>query len=254
MAAGWVASPSLASSCGPSTCGKRTTNSLPWPSPSLWTSIAPPWKLDELMHEREPDPEAALAAIERGVGLDEELEDPRAGLVVDPSPVVAHADDHLAVRVAGLDLDVAALRRVLDRVGQEVVEDLDDPRGVAVDPERALADLGSEGEPALVEGLAVLGDDVADEAPELDDRLSQVDLPLGHAGDVEEVVEEALHVLRLAPDHVEGAEHLLAAGPEAALDQPERVVDRRQRVAELVGEHRQEAEDARLELLDRRWR
>src|SRR6202022_57654 len=64
-------------------------------------------KLDQAAHQREADPEAALRTIRQLIALDEELEHRREPLGRDASPVVAHADDHLAALTPAVHLDVA---------------------------------------------------------------------------------------------------------------------------------------------------
>ena len=48
-------------------------------------------QLDQAVHERQPDTEAALAAIERALALLEDLEDVGQQLGVDADAVVANA-------------------------------------------------------------------------------------------------------------------------------------------------------------------
>ena len=59
---------------GFSAAGSRTVNSLPLPGPSLVATTLPAVHLDELLDDRQPDPQAPLGAGERAVPLGEELE------------------------------------------------------------------------------------------------------------------------------------------------------------------------------------
>jgi hypothetical protein len=54
--------------------GKRTTNSLPFPGPSLSLDLAAV-QPDEFLYEGQPDPQPALGALPRRVHLDEHVED-----------------------------------------------------------------------------------------------------------------------------------------------------------------------------------
>jgi hypothetical protein len=51
--------------------------------------------LDESLDQREPEAEAALAPVQRRIGLRERLEDPRQHLRRNSRPGVAHAQDGL---------------------------------------------------------------------------------------------------------------------------------------------------------------
>ena len=74
--------------------GSRTVNSLPLPGPVARGRDAPAVHLDELLDERQADPQAALGAGERAVALGEELEDLRAASRAGcPMPLSRDADD-----------------------------------------------------------------------------------------------------------------------------------------------------------------
>ena len=90
-------------------------------------------QLDQLLDDRQAQPQPAVAAGRRGVGLAEPLEDVRQELGPD-----AHAgvdDGDLDVRVDPLQehLDAAPLGRELHGVGQQVPDDLLEPGRVARD-------------------------------------------------------------------------------------------------------------------------
>src|SRR2546423_11562284 len=93
----------------------------------------PAVELGEPPYERQPDAEAAARPVERLLALDEEIEDPRQQVGVDALSVVAHAE--LRVLFVALDgeLDLSALGRVLDRVLDEIRDDLLEADRVAVD-------------------------------------------------------------------------------------------------------------------------
>src|SRR3569833_1364719 len=80
-------------------------------------------------------------------------------------------------------------------------------------------------------------DRLRDRVAQIDLLRLQHDLAAAHLGHVEESVDEVHHVIDLALDH-----RVLARerGIAAQLDQLERGHDRRERVAQLVAEHRQE--------------
>ena len=127
--------------------------------------------------------------------------------------------------------------RVLRRVGQEVRDHLRQARLVGFQASPARRSLNIEVMAPLLEqrasDLRRLGEDVAD----LHRLLAQLHLAAGDPRDVEQVVHQPDEVPGLALDHF-----LLAQDPAVAaqLHQLERGEDRRERIAQLVAEHRQE--------------
>src|SRR5207247_3380552 len=77
---------------------------------------------DELLADVEPEPGPSHAAHHLRVGAVELLEDPILVLGIDPEPLVANGEAHGALGFRGLDLDMATLGRVLDRVPDQVDE------------------------------------------------------------------------------------------------------------------------------------
>ena len=122
-----------AASGGASAAGSRRTNSLPLPGPSLVAVMVPPCISARRPYDRQPDAQAPLRAGERAVRLGEQVEEPGEHLGGDPDPVVPDPDDHLAVLDPGGELDASTRRGVLGGVGQEVHEDLLEPRRVGLE-------------------------------------------------------------------------------------------------------------------------
>ena len=91
--------------------GRRTTNSLPRPRPSLWASTAPSVHLDEGADQGQAEAEPSLRAVERAVGLGEQLEDAGEHRGVDPDAVVADAEDDLVSLDLGREPNTAPVLR-----------------------------------------------------------------------------------------------------------------------------------------------
>ena len=138
------------------------------------------------------------------------------------------------------ELDPAALGGVLGGVVQEIGEDLGEPRRVDVEHDRALrevrraaracnrrAEAGSPARRARRPGRARSALSARD------------DLSAGDPGDVEQVVDDAGHVLDLLGDDVDRPVEVGPARPFDAHDL-NGVADRSQRVSQLVGEHGEE--------------
>jgi hypothetical protein len=80
--------------------------------------------LDHLLHQAQAEPGAGdPGRVRRAV---ERAEDLLAVLRRDAEPLIADADDRRGACGPSGDLDAAATRRVLDRVGEQVDEDLAD--------------------------------------------------------------------------------------------------------------------------------
>ena len=90
-------------------------------------------QLDEALHDRQPEAEAAVLARRRRVALPEPLEQVRNELRLDADAGVGHADLDVGVHALEQDLDLAVLRRELDGVGQQVPDDLLKPARIAGD-------------------------------------------------------------------------------------------------------------------------
>ena len=157
-----------------------------------------------------------------------------------PMPVSCALARTDAVPVAlRLEPDAPLGRRELDRVRQEIREDLLEPDRVAGDPDRLgrqrrlQRDLaGLELRPACLRRPLEELDDV--------DRLTDdADLLLRHARHVEQIVDEADEVVDLPFQHrADGAG--IAAAVAGQAQHAQAVADRGQRIAQLVRQHRQE--------------
>ena len=140
--AGAARRPRRASASRPSTArrlalrrsGRRTTNSLPQPGPSLGARTRAAVQLDEALDEREPDAEAALRAVRACARPARTARRPRAASRArcrcrcrarrspPRRPSLRHARARCARR-----------RSVLGRVVEQVRDHLREPRRVAVD-------------------------------------------------------------------------------------------------------------------------
>jgi hypothetical protein len=94
--------------------------------------------LDQPLHQRQPDPQAALRLFQRPLHLREHLE--QAGHLVgrDADAAVLHRHHHLAPLPLGGQPDVTAALGVLGTVVQEVGKYLSQPGQVGVHDDRLL--------------------------------------------------------------------------------------------------------------------
>ena len=219
--------------------GIRSSNSAPRPSAGAACRDAAVVHLDDSLDQREPDAQAALGPGQRRAALDEQVEDGVEALGRNAHAVVAYPDRRFARVALELDPDGAAIRSVLGRVVDEVADGLLQPHRVAVHGH------GVVGQPDL-DRLLLGGDpDVlrldrrGHDVPEIHERGVQLDAAAGDAGDVEQVVQQGRQVLGLALEHRNRA-FQVGREPGAQLEDLHRVDDHAERIAQLVGQHRQE--------------
>jgi hypothetical protein len=87
---------------------------------------------DKTLDERQPDTQSAMRPRLRAVGLPETLENLWQEFRRDADPFVFNDDEGFAQRLFATDAHAPSAFRKLDGVGQDVPEDLHEPRPVAV--------------------------------------------------------------------------------------------------------------------------
>ena len=209
--------------------------------------------LDDPARDREAEAGAAHALRPLAPGLLELLEDALEVGLRDPLPGVP--DRH--ARDAGdrgvpehAHLDDPVVGGELERVREEVREDLHEPPAVGDEAHRLAGHLDPELLPALRRGGLVAVHRGARELVEEDDLRLHAELALREAGDVEQLVHHRVQLLRRLARHPEVARLLLAelAG-EPGEDEVERAGDRGERRPELVAHDLDELLLARVEVL-----
>jgi len=109
---------------------RRALISVPSPAYNMILDAAarscnrPAVKLRELLGNRQSEPESAVLARKARVGLSKSLEHIRQELRRDAAAGVAHRELHVGVHPREAQLNLAAARGELDRVGEEVPENL----------------------------------------------------------------------------------------------------------------------------------
>jgi hypothetical protein len=152
---------------------------------------APAVHLDELARDREADAETACPASRAAVGLAEALEDVRQKTGDDPASRVGDAQYDLGIRSRQGDLDASVGGRELDRVREQVGDDLLQPIGVATDADRAAVYRANDADALPFGRRRERIDRTRDDGTDVD-RLQPERHLAGHdAGDVEQVVDQA---------------------------------------------------------------
>ena len=193
-------------------------------------------ELDQPPRQREADTEATLGPVARAFALHEQVEGALQQLRGHADAAVEHLDHDLSLDSLHRHMHAPAGRRVLERVADQVADDLLDARGVAVDHQR-LDDTGHVVGGELA-GLTQHGDMGADRLADVQRLPLEVDLSGDHATDLQQVVDDAREVAGLPGDHGASAgRHRLGC---RALEEPRRRRQGAERVAQLVTQHRQE--------------
>ena len=200
----------------------------------------------QALDQRQPEAKAALGAVEGPVRLGEGLKQVRQDICTDPSPGVANPNGCLAIPTA-LDRNSggAALGRELHRVLQQVADHLNQAGPVGVNHQPGAAGPQRKLHAGSCKQVAVVLDRPADQLVEVHPLLFKPDLAARDPRDVEEIVDQTGQVRNLALDHRFSTLHLLAIAANMLKD-VQAVLDGRQRVAQLVGEHRQKLILARV--------
>ena len=93
-------------------------------------------QLDQPPDQREPDAQPALRPVEAALALDEQIEDVREQVRRDAHARVLHLEECVGPSAPDGHANAAAGLRVLERVGEQVGDDLLEPHAVGVDPHR----------------------------------------------------------------------------------------------------------------------
>ena len=234
--------------------GRSTVKVAPCPGPALSALTRSAVQLDEVTHDRQSEPEPAVLPADRAVGLAEPLEDERQKVGGDARAVVG---DRQAQAVAGLrqhDVDPAAIRRELDRIDDEIADDLLQPLRVAAHEVAGRIDARVQRDGPRAGRRAERLDGGGDDPAEVHRRQLETEAPRHDAGHVEDVFDELRLELCVALDDLERAAVVLAverAVPQHARPADDRVERRPQFVRER-GEKVVLGAVGRLRLLPRR--
>ena len=205
-------------------------------------------QLDQTLHQRQADAQATLRAIHAGIDLREQIEHMGHLLRRNADAVVAHMDQHIRFITLDLDVDPAIRVSVFGGIREQVFHNLNQPVTVSIDWNGLLRQVHAQ--------LLVLA---LDHGPHRLDRIehllaqhqtlaAQLDLALGDARDIEQVIDQSGHVPQLALAHG----HCLPGSGfrlHSPAQQTDRIANRRQRIAQLVRQHRQELILAPVSLL-----
>lgn len=192
-------------------------------------------EFDELHDDRETEAEAAVLARGGGVGLAKAFENVGQKIGGDAGAVVLHAEEDVGRPVIEEDVDLAADGRELDRVGQEVPDDLLQPGAVAHDFGAVGGEAGDDANAFGVGGGADRIDRGGDDHSEVDALDEKANLAGGDPAHVEQVLDELGLDAGVALDDFEAFGEL-GGRVGAFLQDLGPAEDRVEGSAELVGE------------------
>ena len=193
---------------------------------------------DQSAYHAEPEAHAALRPVEGLRRLREGFEDRGENLGADADARIDDAQDG-GVAVRDRHLDATAGRRVLEGVGEEVVDDLFQSKPVTHDDDREVRRVEAQSQAALAAAATRLVDEIPHQCREIDRRQLERDLARRDPGDVEEVVDQQRQRINLPIDDGEPVRDSRNAG-RIALQQLGRVSQRTQGIAQFVTEQGQE--------------
>src|SRR5207249_2797181 len=194
-------------------------------------------ELYEPPDEAQVQAEARRGAVEPALALGEQIEAARQHFGGNPDTAVLDADDGLGVLALHAHSDRAAGRGEANRVRDQVGDDLVEPLRVGAHPHRVRLDVDR-----VTSELAGTGQDahgLADAHPEVHRATRQHDVAAGNAREVEQVADQPPEVGDLVADRAARAvrDRVVTAD---AIEHAHRADDDRERVAQLVAQHRQE--------------
>nr|GEU28230.1 hypothetical protein [Tanacetum cinerariifolium] len=194
---------------------------------------------DQAFDQRQAQAQPAQRPVGRALGLGKQVERALDHVGRHADAVVRYPDQH--VRVAHLDghRHLAVLGRVLRGVAQQVRQYLHQAFLVAHDQRRVGRQLETELVAARAHQRRHLLDGVVDEVAHVQALGMQLHQAARDARDIEQIVHQRGHVHHLAADDLAGLADAGVVQP-GHLQQVGGGADRRQRVAQLVRQHRQE--------------
>ena len=189
-----------------------------------------------MFDDGQPEAQSSIAAGDRAVRLMKAIEDVRQGIWPDARAIVGDRDFDLTLGAAKRDRNVAALRRELDGIGEQIPDHLLNPRRIPRDrPGRFQR--GLDDDPFRLGFLPQRLDGIPDDRLDVD----ALDIELQLAGDDPADIHQIGNQLRLQPriarhDAETAIENgrIVAASHHELRPRQNRV----QRRSQLVGDHR----------------
>ena len=169
-------------------------------------------EVNEALYEREAEAEPTMAAVERAVRLGERLEQAEQHLRIDADAGVPHAHLSEALNDVARKTDRACGLRELHGILQQVADHLGQASRVALDPHRTRCGRDVQSHSGRCEQGAVILGRTADDVPEIDALVLDLELTSRNSRHLQEVVDEPREVTDLAHRDLQGALRFRSAG------------------------------------------
>ncbi len=192
--------------------------------------------LDERARDAQAEPQSRRREFLAAAALHEQVEDAFQHVGANADAFVGDRDQHLAVERLGLELDLGTERAVDRCVVQQVGEDLAQPGLVAVDHHRPGLEIRRQRLALAIQQRARHFHGLRDHRGHVQRGAQETHLAGGDPRDIEQIGDEPVEVPGLAIDDVDLQRRTAWC---LSTQQFRGSQDRRQRIAQLVPEHRE---------------
>ena len=196
-------------------------------------------EFDQFLDQGQPNAQPPLLAVRALVGLCEQIEGAQQRVLVHADAVVADIDDGPVALRPGVDGHPAAGRCVLGGIVEQIDQNLHDALGIAMNRQRLLGQVDLQFMAHTLQQGGGLLDGVAHQGAQVQAVLIQPNAAALDPGRVEQVVDQAAHVTHLPANDGAAVAHGLRGGVGSAHHFGSHR-NRRQRVAQFMGQHGQE--------------
>ena len=159
-------------------------------------------EFDQALNQRKTQPQAAVLAVGGALGLDEQVEQLRHRLCVQPDAIVGHLQHEHAGLRRRTDRNAALVGRVARGIAEQVADHLHQAGLVAADKAATGGAVDPDRVPLGRHHRAYLFQRLVQHQHHVDPLHVQRDQPLRDARDVDQVFHQARHVADLAVDHL----------------------------------------------------
>ena len=197
-------------------------------------------ELDQTTHQCQAYAQATLRVRgSRMLKAGKEVEKLRQGLGCDADARVGHLELDAGIRGANVEMDLTTGRGVLRGIAQKIAEHLHQSGEIAMDCNRTIRALHDEAVLMRLDHGLQRFHGAIDDRTDRHDALAELDGAVRDARDIEKIVDQTREVRRLAIDDIARPDQRFTLQC-LILHQIDRVADGGERIAQLMGEDREE--------------
>jgi hypothetical protein len=198
-----------------------------------------PVSLDDEFDQPKSDPQPRRRSIAGRITSDKNAENPGHQGGVDPDPFIPDGEDDLGSAGMGRDRDRLARVGIAAGVGEQVDQDLLHSRRIGFDPHRILTDLEHNRLLRLFQERSGRIDRRSNEVGEGGGPKVECERPLRDPREVQQIIDQQCELASLVADDPDGPLALLLVIVQVH-QQLAGVIDRRERISQLMAERREE--------------